>query len=104
MTNGKFTFTGQPKFEIDEDDAAAILADPFPNKALDDWLIRQHPQSDSENAGVCDRNRNECWELKEMRVAFGNYLAHKKVAERKQLAAININPDDPPNPNPQQPE
>lgn len=82
----KFTFTGQPKFEMDENTAAEILADPFPNRALDEWMSRQHPLLETDCMAGYDSQRTKSWELQQVEAAFGKHLAEKKVAERKMLS------------------
>jgi len=69
-------------FEIDPNIAASILADPFPNAKLRDFL-----NGDDVQYIVQD---NASYELIEIKEALGKYLAEKKVKEIKQLGYTDI--------------
>lgn len=66
-------------FEMDEIEATTILADPFPAKALNEWLNSHYPNEKS-SSDYC---------IGKVREALGKHLADKAVDERKLLPAPN---------------
>lgn len=85
----RFRFTAVVAFEIDEHQAANILADPFPNIAVETWLTGAHPVGTDGLNALRDKQRSTSFELNELKKQFGLHLADKKVAECKHLADIN---------------
>lgn len=79
----KFQFRAVVGFDITEGEAAAILADNNPNRAIDDWLSTMSPARDisvGDGYGLC----HAAEQLKE---SFGKHLADKIVSDRKMLTA-----------------
>lgn len=87
MSN-KFKFQTTTDFEIDANEAAEILADPFPNRALSVWLNRTPPCP--EDTDFHDSNQYRGFSLDQLLAAFGKHLAEQKIAERKQLTDITV--------------
>lgn len=82
-TNGKVKFKAIVEFEIDENSASAILSDPLPNTAIENWLLAHHPTGTGSDPAVLDRFKIISGDLKNLRDGLGRYLIDQRVATQQ---------------------
>ena len=74
-------------FEIEPEVAAVLLADPFPNQAVDKWLCDNSPIPAT---GYNLMHTSLDFNAKEVYDALGKHLANENVKNARQLANIVV--------------
>lgn len=77
MNNGKMQFDAVVRFEMPVEEAAGILSEPeeLAGASLVNWF----------NAHGCAEERRSTYNLQKLRAGLGEYLAERKIEERRML-------------------
>ena len=74
-------------YEIEPELAAQLLADPFPNTAVDKWLCENSPMPDKD---VAYMEPSLGVNARDVFTVLGKHLAQSAVDNAKQLTNINV--------------